>query len=241
MFTYLNPQEKKVDDQALARYNAPALPSLFLRQAPSEARKSKKGKAKLKSKMFNPVAGRPISKISCGNAQVTVNMSYCTSAAITTSITVPVFAGFSFILTNFAKATPYTALFDQYRFDEIEVWFEPVISQSSSIALVSNYATAIDLDDANTPSAFIDVADHQSAIISNGETGHYHRWQPHMAVAAYSGVFTSFSNEVAGWIDVASPSVQHYGIKYATNSATSIPIIYSITVKAKVSFRSPGL
>jgi hypothetical protein len=203
--------------------------------------KRSKSKNKMISKAFNVVAGRPISRISTTQRQITVNMSYTTSAWITTSVTVPVFKGESFVLTNLAASAAYLSVFDQYKFDEIEVWIEPVISQSSAIALVSNYATAVDVDDANTPAAFTDVNDHQSAVVSNGEAGHYHHWKPHVATAVYSGAFTSFANEPACWIDSASPNVQHYGLKFATNSATSTAIIYSLTVRARVSFRGPGI
>jgi len=61
-----------------------------------------------------------------------------------------------------------------------------------------------------------------------------------MAVAAYSGAFTSYSNLVGGWIDSASPAVQHYGIKLATPIATG-SIAYTMTARAVVSFRSPGI
>lgn len=203
--------------------------------------KGKSKSARIVSKAFNPVAGRPNRFKSIGDQGITVFMSLTTSAWITTSITVPVFRGQAFTVSGFAASSPYLTVFDQYKIDELEVWIEPVISQSSAIALVSNYSTAIDLDDANTPTAYDNVQDHQSAIISNGEAGHYHKWQPHVAIAAYSGAFTSFANIPAGWNDVASPNIQHYGLKYATNSATSIPIIYSLSVRARVSFRSAGL
>lgn len=61
-----------------------------------------------------------------------------------------------------------------------------------------------------------------------------------MAVAVYSGAFTSFSNAPAGWIDAASPGVQMYGIKTAMTTSTAI-IGYTINIKAIVSFRSPGI
>lgn len=193
------------------------------------------------SKAFNPVANRPNSTIRAPPAQIQVAMSYVTSAWKTTSTTVPTYASEAFIVNAFAAASAYLAVFDQYRIDEIEIWIEPIISQSSAIALVSNYCTAVDVDDSNVPVSFTDVVDHQSAIVTNGEGGHYHKFKPHMAVALYSGVFTSFGNEPSNWIDSASPSVQHYGLKFANTSATSTAMIYSLTVKAKVSFRNPGI
>lgn len=209
-----------------------------LARSPVKGRKAAK---KLISKAFNPVAGRPTRTIANSQRQVACALSYVTSAWKTTSVTVPVFASEVFTVTSFAASAAYLALFDQYRIDEIEVWIEPIISQSSAVALTSNYTTAIDTDDSNVPASVSDVDDHQSAIITGGESGHYHRWKPHMATAVYSGAFTSFANEEADWIDSASPNVQHYGLKFCTHSATSTAMIYSLTVRAKISFRSPGL
>lgn len=193
------------------------------------------------SKTFNPVASRPLSSSRAPLAQVSVNSSYSKSTWITTNGISPTYASEVFTVNAFAGAAAYLACFDQYRFDEIEVWLEPSISQGAAIQIVSSYATAIDVDDSNVPTAFIDVADHQSAICSNGEGGHYHKFKPHMAVALYSGVFTSFGNEPADWIDSASGGVQHYGLKFATTTSTTTPIPYNLNVRARISFRNAGI
>jgi len=62
-----------------------------------------------------------------------------------------------------------------------------------------------------------------------------------MAVAAFSGAFTSYSNVPAGWIDSASPGVQHYGLKLYFESTPFGVISYEYSVRAKVSFRGPGI
>ena len=47
---------------------------------------------------------------------------------------------------------------------------------------------------------------------------------PHIAMAAYSGAFTSYANRQKQWIDVASADVIHYGYKYAvTPPSTATP------------------
>lgn len=61
-----------------------------------------------------------------------------------------------------------------------------------------------------------------------------------MAVAVYSGAFTSFANAPSSWIDSGSPNVQHYGLKAAV-TATAAVQTYNLQVRARVSFRQPGL
>jgi len=66
---------------------------------------------------------------------------------------------------------------------------------------------------------------------------HYRKFIPHVAVASYSGTFTSFTNEVAPWIDIASPSVQHYGLKTACTPTTAV-VQYTARARLSVSFRN---
>jgi hypothetical protein len=189
--------------------------------------------------VFNPQAGRP-NKVPGPAGQVLRAVDETTFGLSTTSVTVPVYAATAITLNQFPNYASYTSLFDQYRCDLIEVWIEPSVLMSSTVKSTLMYS-AIDLDDANNPSSLSQVSGHQSAICSEAGTSHYHKWKPHMAVAAYSGTFTSYSNEPAGWIDCASPGVQHFGVKFATSSADGVARDVSITVRAHWSFRAVGI
>jgi len=120
------------------------------------------------------------------------------------------------------------------------VWVECPEVMSATVNSVPFY-TAVDLDDANNPTAVSQVAGKQGAVVSMTGTGHYHAWKPHMAVAVYSGAFTSFSNAPAGWIDSGSTGVQHYGLKAAVNGADGQVHGYYALVRAKISFRAAGI
>jgi hypothetical protein len=154
---------------------------------------------------------------------------------LTTSVTVPQAPTFLASISSFPGSAGLLACFDQYRFDQLEVWVEPMHARDSDYR---SLATAIDLDDAASAASMQDVADRIGALAGYGATGRYHKWKPHMAVAVYSGAFTSFANEPANWIDSGSPNVQHYGLK-AYADATGSAIVYSLTARAVVSFRSP--
>jgi len=156
--------------------------------------------------------------------------------AFTTSVTVPVYQGFSFKLSDFATYTSYTALFDQYRIDQIELWLEPM--NDSTTTVTTGLVSCIDLDDASTPASIGECSQRPGALAGTTLTGRYHKWRPHVAVAEYSGAFTSFGNEPSGWIDSNSPAVQHYGVKVATFGADGVARVMQATTRALVSFRS---
>jgi hypothetical protein len=171
------------------------------------------------------------------NPQITVQMS-AFSQFLATSTTVPVFIAKSFALANFADATPYLTVFDQYRIEELEVWIEPETVGGSFAQITS----AIDYDDDTTPSSVNSVMAKQNSLLTSGGTGHYHHFKPRAAMAAYaSGTFASFANMPAPWCDSASPGVLHYGLKMASQPTTSGTVTYSLCVRAKVTFRQPGL
>lgn len=219
-----------------------AVPMAFSSGARATKKKGKskgKGAGKSSNVVFNPQAGRPYPKLSTNDTQITACLEI-TSSAFTSSLTVPTYYGRSFQLSDFGNVAEYTALFDQYRFDSIEAWIEPSIVESSTLSSPLYYS-AVDVDDGNTPAVSTTVAAKQGVLSSSVGTGHYHKWQPHMAIAAFSGAFTSYSNEVAGWIDSASPSVQHYGLKCAIPGVDSVVRIFYLTIRAKVSFRAPGI
>jgi len=196
-------------------------------------------KTRYESKFFDAVAGRPMRNIVSPEQMITVQLTYYTGNVLTTSGSIPQNVGQFFVLSQFARYSQYLTVFDQYCFDEIEVWIEPNISQGVPVT-AAILATAIDLDDANAPSTLDEVAAKQQSLVGEGLQGRYHRWVPHVSLAAFSGAFTSYTSSEAMWLDSASPSVQHYGLKLAS-TASGNPITYSLSARATVSFRSPGL
>jgi hypothetical protein len=206
--------------------------------------KSRKAKglkqSEVVSKAYNTVASRPIAMIVNKNQIYHAELRLENLSVLVTSVTVPTFGANAFSLNDFVMRTEYTGLFDQYKIELFEIWIEPLNSQSVTSASVGMVVSAVDFDDATTPSTISSVESKQNSITSGGYDGHYHRFHPHMAVAAYSGAFTSFSNEPAGWIDSASPSVQHYGIKYAA-TVTGNVMTFALSLRARVAFKQGGI
>lgn len=156
----------------------------------------------------------------------------------TSSTTLPVFGSAFFQLANVSNSASYTALFDQYMIREIEAVIEPVITEVTTVAGdPGTYVTAVDVDDANLPTSYASLCNFNTAVQSRGFNSHYHRWTPQIAIAAYSGTFTSYSAAENQWLDAASPNVQHYAIKGGSGTVL-VAQAYILTARFHLVFRS---
>jgi len=155
---------------------------------------------------------------------------------ITSSVTVPVGAGLAFIVNSLDNFSAMAQVYDQYYIHLIESLIQPAASETLTSAQVGDYVTAVDIDDATAPSTYVQLAAYSSAQSSRGTMSHFHRWQPEFAISAYSGAFTSFAS-TKGWIDCASPNVQHYGLKAFTDQSQTSQN-YIVYIKYHVLFRS---
>jgi hypothetical protein len=143
-----------------------------------------------------------------------------TGAVATTS-------GYAFSVTNIPQATSLSSVFDQYRVIRIEAWIQYAPATTGIIMsnLISpTFITAVDYDDSTSPATFAALYDNENALTSQLEEGHYHDFTPKVASAVYNGAFTGFASVQAPWIDAASLTVEHYGIKIACEAAVANPI-----------------
>jgi len=154
--------------------------------------------------------------------------------SFSTSASVPAFYSANFYISGLAQITSLTAVFDQYRIALIEVWLKPNVQSTTNTA--GDVATVLDYDDATPLTAFSDATNYDNCIVDGAQCGHYRKFVPHAALAAYSGTFTSYCNVPAPWIDAASTSVQHYGFKVAA-TATGQVISYDLIVRYHLEFR----
>jgi len=188
------------------------------------------------SKCFNIVAGRPIPRFVSLENQITVTLFNDQNTVLTTTVGGPTTFAQYYTLASFGGISSYIGVFDQYRFEQLEVWLEPTAPQGTTV--FGNLITAVDLDDANAPTSTL--GNKAGAIVGEGSSGRYHRWKPHVAIAEFSGSFASYGNFPATWIDSASQNVQHYGFK-AYALATPVAITYNVSYRAVLSFRAAGL
>jgi hypothetical protein len=167
-----------------------------------------------------------------------VSQSLVLANAVVTSVALATFATFSFTLSVLDQVSSLVAVFDQYRIDEIEFWLFPHLSSNNAASGNPGLlATVVDYDDTNALTTFAQALDYTNCVTSSGLMGHYRRFRPHVATAAYSGAFTSFANEERKWLDAASPGIIHYGIKTASATTSSVET-YDAIVRYHVSFRN---
>lgn len=201
----------------------------------ARARLAKEGQ--VISKWFNEVGNRPQPAIVSLEQTIRATLESSTYI-LTTNTATTSFGAAAVTLSQFGTSSEYTGLFDQYMIEQVEVWIEPVAAQGTTV--FGDVTTAVDLDDASVPTTLQALKGKGGALGGQGGAGRYHRWRPHVAVAAYSGTFTSYANTPASWIDCASPSVQHFGIKIGAG-ATSVAITYQCTFRILAAFRAPGI
>ncbi len=100
--------------------------------------------------------------------------------------------------------------FDQYRILQVVYNFLPV-GDFNAPGLVY---TALDYEDANTPSNAAELEQYDTCMISPFSRSFQRVVNPRVSVAAYAnGVFASYATQRNQWIDASSPGVQHYGLK----------------------------
>jgi len=162
--------------------------------------------------------------------------SFSIGNVLTTSVTVPVNGAVGFTANGAVNQfASFAAIFDQYRIDQIEAWLVPTSATSNEQNFGFLYSS-VDYDDAtaSTPSLLLQKS---NVVVSPLSLGHYHKFKPHVAIAAYSGAFTSFANMSRSWLDCGSPGIVHYGLKFSSDITT---IVYNVELMLRVtiSFRN---
>jgi hypothetical protein len=151
------------------------------------------------------------------------------------------YGAFAAILGNFVGYTELTSVFDQYRIMQMRMTFIPVVPMGNANAYGVLLYTAFDYDDVSPPIAVTDLEQYDTCLVIQAGTFFERICNPRVAYAAYGGgTFTSYANQRAGWIDAASSSVQHYGIKYAiTANGSGLSVnLYTLKMQIFVQFRS---
>jgi len=146
----------------------------------------------------------------------------------------------SFVLSQLTGVASWTAVFDQYRIDEIEMWLTPTTNTTGNAAGFDQYRlyNVIDYDDdaSTTISALVQ---YQNVCDVGRFEGVYRKWRPHIqgSLNNASNALVGSQNIASTWIDCAQPSIKHYGVKSA-QTATSTTVVLSMRARFKVSFRN---
>lgn len=179
--------------------------------------------------------GRGISFNRTGNMFCTKRMVTLTRLAASSSVDVS--QSYQFVLSSLPGYTDFTDLFDEYKIDKVKITWMPDTQQSLENAGIGGTTcfTALDFDDSATV-LLSGLQQYETCQLHNALRPFTRTVVPRFAVGAYSGAFTSYKN-TSGWIDVASTSVIHYGIKVCLPQQSGSPNTYTPVMEMWVSFR----
>lgn len=156
--------------------------------------------------------------------------------SISTATSIDVTNSLIFALSDLPGVGDMTALFDEYRISQVMVRFTPASGQSNTnLFHLSPLLTAIDYDDGGT-TPIADLYQYNSLQVTPAGNICVRTVSPRFAVAAYSGVFTSFSQS-QNYCDVASPGILWYGIKYAIAASGVVDYVYNIECEYTITLR----
>jgi len=159
---------------------------------------------------------------------------------VTVTPTLPVFGALSFALSDLPNPADFTALFDQYRFQQVRVKFIPASAQGNQTFHLPPLLTVIDYDDANVPTSLDQLRQYSTLNLSpTGTVTHIRTIMPRLAVNVFgAGVFGNFS-QARLWCDSASPGISWYGLKYGLDfDGTLTDTVFYIECEYVISFRS---
>jgi len=157
---------------------------------------------------------------------------------ITSSTTVTQYGGLQFTFADLPSAGSFSAVFDRYRILGAKVMFKPYGQQmSTGVGTVGQLHTAVDFDDASTPSSIGAIERYGTYAGVPGNRSLQRHFAPRVAGIVYRGVATTGFSEVpyGGWMDMAYTDVPYYGLKYALETtASTAQFVYQVFVTLDV-------
>lgn len=156
---------------------------------------------------------------------------------ISTSNVAPSFGAVYATLSQSYLSASFQTVFDSWRVLQFTVRLVPQFMPSPGITYPP-LLTVIDTDDANNAATTNALRAYDT--LQEVKFGSYveRTVNPQVALAAYSGTFTSYAS-AKPWIDVASPSVQWYGVKYGIDATTAtLANAYAIEMDVVFQFRA---
>jgi hypothetical protein len=148
----------------------------------------------------------------------------------------------AFSSADISQFSSFANVFDQYMITSVETWMVPKNPSTPSGAAVDKGRcySVVDYDDVSPLGNAAAAMSYENCIVCPTQMGIYRKFQPHIAVAAYGGTFTSYQNLTPRWIDCASTGVLHYGVKYITDQADAAvdETVYDLYVRLQYSFRN---
>jgi len=132
------------------------------------------------------------------------------------------------------------AVFDCYRIVGMEVQFKCTIGEQMT-AESGSLTSVLDFDDAVALGSLAAALDYSSAITTKVRENQRRCFVPRVAPAIFqSGAFSGYGTSLGVWLNTASSTIQHYGVKWALDPYTSAGAAMTVTpfVTLEMEFRA---
>lgn len=135
----------------------------------------------------------------------------------------PQFFTLKFTISDLSQVSTFSAIFDAYRIDHVEVEFNPIqnfigdvpLEATTSGDITEYLVTVIDYDDSAPVGSEQNFEEYDTYKRTIGYEKHVRSLTPAIAANAYktSGLTVGYVQEREKWIDFQYTDVEHYGIK----------------------------
>lgn len=158
------------------------------------------------------------------------NLGTYTASVSSLGAPTPAQKGFSFQLVDLPNVAEYTSLFDQYKIQKVVLKIVPktLMTQGASTGNAGptgygQVVTAIDYDDAATPSSKDELLEYGSAKYTQASRVHTRTIRPKVLNAVWvNSISTGYAPRAAPFIDNANNNVPHYGIKMWIDAPSTV-------------------
>jgi len=151
----------------------------------------------------------------------------------------------SFMLSNLDDYNDFTQLFDQYRINKVVCRFIPKYTVSNlntgAATNVTRFFSCIDTNDNSIPSNLNEIRQYQTCKITNATKSHTRTvaCKPIIGAFTYAGSFVAPMTIPKGWINCASATVEHFGLKYGIDQGVTGTLqSWGVEIKYYLSFRT---
>lgn len=157
-----------------------------------------------------------------------------------TQVVAESFGGIAGMLNSVNDAASLLGVFDQYRITGIEILFKCTLGEQMT-AESGSLVTVLDFDDSTALTTLASALDYSSSIVTKARENHRRCFVPRVAPAIYaSGAFSGYGSATGQWLNSASSSVAHYGVKWALDPYSSAAAAMVITpyITLQLEFRA---
>jgi len=167
---------------------------------------------------------------------------YIDRGAVTSTSLAAGLYSFQYTLDQIPDYTQFTSVFDQYRFNSVDVRVLPITTAIPPAAAVSTSViwVAVDYDDSATPASVSSVQNYSNVSFATPGRSITFSLRPKFLTTIQTNGGTSVNAGMgAGWINCSQPSIPHFGVKVAVTQCASTNVnVWYMVFRYHVSFRS---